>query len=87
MRTDLDERAREATELAAAVATLFAGRDQGVIGTVLADITAMWVACHRSSDGKERTDQLREELLALHLGNIRRLIPANEKFLPEDREC
>jgi hypothetical protein len=56
---------------------LFAHRDPAIIGAVLADLLAMLLASHVGEDAAE----LREQLLELHIGTVRELIPVNEKLI------
>jgi hypothetical protein len=69
---------REATALSGQIGKkYFAGRDPEVVGAALADLMAIFLASH-VGDGK---DELREELLALHVETVRKLIPINERAL------
>lgn len=56
------------------------GKGSRLQGAALADLTAMWVAGHvlvGAEGDAEATDKLRENLLALHIELIRKLIPVN----------
>lgn len=56
---------------------LLAGRPSPVQSAVLADLLASYLAGHIVRADPAGTDELREQLLALHLGLVRQLIPVN----------
>ncbi|HEX8782631.1 MAG TPA: hypothetical protein VF764_04620 [Steroidobacteraceae bacterium] len=51
-----------------------------VQGLILADLLAMWLAGHFTTDPEE-TDLLREELLQRHCQSVRELVEINAKIL------
>lgn len=53
---------------------LLAGKPPEVQGAVLADLTAMWIAGHRSPGDREMQFAMREALLELHMEGVRDLI-------------
>jgi hypothetical protein len=58
---------------------LFVGRRPEIVGAVLADLLAMLLAGHVVPGDPKATAALREELLQVHLQQMRPLIPLNEK--------
>jgi hypothetical protein len=55
---------------------ILAGQPPPVQGAVLADLLATWLAGHRGTTITS-TDEMREELLRLHLETVRALVPVN----------
>jgi hypothetical protein len=72
--------ALEAHDLVEQIKPLLAGRNPTLLGAVLADLVSMWLAGHFGSAG------LREELLRLHIQQVRDLIPVNEQIILEHLE-
>jgi hypothetical protein len=77
-KTPLSERdpaisatAREASRLSALIQPLLHGRGPELQGAVLADLLAMFIAGHHPG--------LREEILQMHLGAVRELVPVCER--------
>ena len=64
-------------QLTASVSELLAAQPAAVVGCVLADLTATWIAGHVAEGDQAETDQARLTLLRLQIGMIVRLIPAN----------
>lgn len=58
------------------------GLDPNLQGAVLADLVATWLAGH-TGESQRAVNQLREELLELHVEFVRKLIPVNERKLME----
>ena len=58
------------------ISRILAGNGSEIQGAVLADLVAIWLASHLSSD-----ESLREELLNIHVATVRNLIPANESII------
>jgi hypothetical protein len=56
-------------ELADAIKPILAGEHPAVQGATLADLTAIWLAGHPA--------ELRDQLLAMHLSEVLRLLPIN----------
>jgi hypothetical protein len=63
------------------IAPLLHGYDPGIIGAVLADLTATWLAGWQGSEKDKR--KIRRTLLRLHVEQIKALIEANEQLLLE----
>jgi hypothetical protein len=57
------------------ISPLLAGRDPGVQGGALADLVAMYFAGHMA--------EIREEIIALWIEAMRKLIPVNEAIILE----
>lgn len=60
-------------EISLKLQPMLKGRDPGIQGAVLADLTAIWLAGWPPA--------AREELLDMHVQKIRELIPVNEKII------
>jgi len=67
-----DPRIKGVEEIVAKIATMFAGTPPEVVGAVLADLLARFIAGH--------APDIREEVLALHIEFMRPLIEVNEKI-------
>jgi len=74
-------------ELTQRVSLLLKGSHPMIQGAVLADLLAIWLAGHRSSDGAEATRGFREELLERHLAVVWELIPVNEHLQDLDERA
>lgn len=79
------EEIRDVSALLNTLRPLLAGKDPSTIGAALADLTATWIAAHTSAAGKAETDQLRNDLLAMHIEAIKQLIPINARQLKARR--
>jgi hypothetical protein len=73
---DLDEIGR----LVEAIRPILAGHPPALQGAALADLLAIWLAGHFAGDDAANT-AVREELLAVHIAMVRKLIPVNEREL------
>jgi hypothetical protein len=70
------------TRLAEAIEKLLAGEHPEVQGSILADLTATWLAGHRT--GKRlASEKLREAMLKVQTETIRKLVPINLKIMEE----
>jgi hypothetical protein len=58
---------------------LFQGRQPDVIGATLADLLATLLAGFIVEDDEIETNKLREEMLAIHIDGVRKMIPANAR--------
>lgn len=56
---------------------LLAGQPAELVGAVLADLLAIWLAGHIIPDDPAETNALREALLDFHIRLVRRLIPVH----------
>lgn len=79
---------REVEALSNKISPLLAGRPAELVGAVLADLLATWLASHVLADptsdtegaiNQVATNQMREQLIDLHLRAVRSLIPINER--------
>lgn len=57
---------------------LFAGQAPCAVGAALADLLALWLACHRTGKYAD-TKELHEDLLESHIEAVRALIPIHQK--------
>lgn len=69
-----DRKADQAVEIINRILPLLHGQDPQVVGAVLADLTAMWVAGHVSPGNPEETKQVREAMLTRHIVGVMSLI-------------
>lgn len=69
---EAEKMAYEAEALVRQISKLLAGRNPGVIGAALADLTSMWVAGHYPAE-------LRDPLLLGWIETVRGLVPVNEQ--------
>ena len=75
----IDEQVEKVNALLQRIGPLFEGQSPDIIGAVLSDLVALLLAGHQGTGAEE----LREELLALHIETVRNLIPVNEALLFE----
>jgi hypothetical protein len=73
-------------QIVSAIMPLLEGKPPEVQGAVLADLLAIFLAGHLDldeigADAKPNTDQIREELLTLHIERVRELTAINEKII------
>ena len=64
----------EADALVDRIAPILAGSDAELQGAVLADLTAIWIAGHRTPGDRADGDCMREELIELHSKHVRELV-------------
>lgn len=80
------EQATDAMFLAEAIRQFvhgaLAGRPPGVQGAVLADLVATWLAGHQGPNAED----LRAELMALHIRLVLDLVPINESMFRDLRK-
>jgi hypothetical protein len=72
-----DEQVEKVNALLQRIAPLFHGQSPDIIGAVLADLVALLLAGHQGTG----VEEVREELLQLHIETVRGLIPVNEVLL------
>ena len=65
------------------IGKLLAGQPSQIQGSVLADLTAIWLAGHRAGTQKASAT-LREGMLRLQTDAVRQLIPINLKIMEND---
>jgi uncharacterized membrane protein YfbV (UPF0208 family) len=74
------DEASEALRVSQAVQQHLVGLGPQLQGAVLADLLALWLAGHMA-EGEKRTAQLREQMLAMHLDVVRKLVKPSEQML------
>lgn len=63
---------------------ILAHRNPAIQSAALADLLALYIAGHQATEGdKNALDELREEVLAMHMQLVRDLIPANDAFIKD----
>jgi hypothetical protein len=67
------------------IALLLAGKRPEIQGAALADLLAIYLAGHRVEGDPAATNRLREELLAMHVEQVRQLIEPNARAFPVRR--
>jgi hypothetical protein len=60
---------------------VLAGVPREIVGGVLADLTAIWLAGNFDQRGVKETKTLREDMLTAHVDAVRRLIGPNESII------
>ncbi len=68
------------------IAEVFEGEHSLVIGGVLADLTAIWLAGHSDERGAAETKRVREHMLKVQTKMVRRLIGPNEDIIEGRRK-
>jgi hypothetical protein len=58
-----------------------AGVPPEIQGAALADLLATWLAAHHVAGDEDATRTMRAELLAMHCGAVRELVPVNAKIM------
>lgn len=76
-----EEEARLAARLVAEICPVMAAHPPEVQGYALADLLAIWLAGHIVPDNPGATAKLRGELMRMHIGMVRTLIPVNEGMI------
>jgi len=72
-----DRDARTVRTLVAMIKRHLAGQSPAVQGAVLADLTSLWIAGHRSPDPVEQ-DRMRTMLLVMHMDAVKQLIEPSD---------
>lgn len=67
------------------IAEMFEGEHPLVIGAVLADLTAIWLASHSDDRGAKQTSRMREHMLQVQMETTRQLIAPNEAIIRRNR--
>ena len=80
--TDRQTRAAHSIDIAIRIRSFLAGEPAEVVGAVLADLTALWLAGHWSRNESIR-EQWRREELELFVTTVEQLIPVNEAMMRE----
>lgn len=73
--------AAEVSSIVDAVRWVLRGHSAAVQGAALADLLAIWLAGHDVPGDEDATRTMRAELLALHCGSVRELVPVNAKII------
>lgn len=71
----MSTRAEETLQIAERIKPLLAGHPPEIQGAVLAELTSLWLA------GVQGAPELREALLTMHIGMVRKLTPINVALL------
>jgi hypothetical protein len=74
-------RTREIARVVERIKPILAGRPPEMIGAVLADLLAIWLAGHHVAGDEDATRKLRAELLADHCFAVRQLTEINAKIM------
>jgi hypothetical protein len=74
-------RATEVLAIVEAIRPILARHPAAVQGAALADCLAIWLAGHHVPGDEDATSTMRAELLALHCGSVRELVPVNAKII------
>ena len=77
-----DEGAKMAQDLVDLIAPMLTNQNPIVISAALADLMAIVLAGFQHPDAAEK-QRVREEILQMHVGKIRELIPVNETIINE----
>jgi hypothetical protein len=72
---------RNHDELTRKIMPHLAGQDPELVGGVLADLLAIFLAGHVVVGSKPETDKLREDVLAIHLEAVRQLVTINAELM------
>jgi hypothetical protein len=72
------EDAVKAAALAKRCYPLFAGQGPDVQGAALAELVALHIACHVVQGDEVQTAQMREVMLELFVGTVKKLVPVLE---------
>jgi hypothetical protein len=67
--------------IVAQIKPLLAGKPPDMQGAVLADLLAIWLAGHTVTGDQAATNELREDVLGMHLTQMRPLIAVNAKIM------
>jgi hypothetical protein len=73
--------AKDAEAIVERIKPILAGRSPELQGEVLADLLAIWLAGHIAPGDPAATCEMREHLLAMHVDEVRELIPINAKIM------
>jgi predicted ABC-class ATPase len=63
---------------------LLAGKSAFIQGAVLADLLAIFLAGHIVPGDQAATNQLREDILSMHIEQVRELVPVNAELYTAD---
>ena len=76
---ELDLEIAEIHVIVQQIAMILAGKQTYIQGAVLADCLATWISGHRNSEGdRQKTLELRNNILALHIQTVGELIDVND---------
>lgn len=64
------------------ICKILVDHDPALVGIVLADLVARWLVGFQSTD-QAFAAQLREDMLAQHIAQVRRMMPVNERLLAD----
>jgi hypothetical protein len=74
-------RIREIAAVVERIKPILMGRPPEIIGGILADLLAIWLAGHHVEGDEDATRTMRADLLAIHCGAVRNLVTVNAKIL------
>jgi hypothetical protein len=77
----LDAMPREVARAIELIKPVLHGRPPEMIGAILADLLAIWLAGYHVEDDADATRSLRAELLAMHCRTVGALVPINAKSM------
>lgn len=63
---------------------MFAGQDPHIVGFVLADLTATWLAGHVIEGDNDATERMRAKLLRNNMGTTMALVGINARMIGTD---
>jgi hypothetical protein len=72
---------RHIVRLVEEIVPILAGAPREIVGGVLADLTAIWLAGNFDRRGVKQTQRMREDMLRTHVDAVRRLIGPNESII------
>ena len=76
-----DSRAKDVAPVVKEIRWVLAGRPAEVQSAILADLLAIYLAGHIVRGNPAATNDLREKILAIHLGLVRELVPINAAMI------
>jgi hypothetical protein len=65
---------------------LFAGKEPDIIGATLADLLATLLAGFIVEGDEKETNELREDMLTIHIEGVRKLIPVNAREIHKQKD-
>jgi hypothetical protein len=80
----MSDYATEVMRLVEEIKPLLAGKSAFVQGAALADLLAIFLAGHIAPGNQAATNQLREDILTMHIEKVRELVPVNAELYKAD---
>jgi hypothetical protein len=78
---DLTSRAKEVARAVERIKPILHGRPPEMIGAILADLLAIWLAGHYAEGDEDATRTMRADLLSMHLFTVRKLVSVNARII------